>query len=91
MGAISVHKDAILYRSQRSLVVRIENGNAGFRPVRLGKAIGERFIVEDGLQTGDLVVVRGNERLRPGQGVRLINPEAAVGETDETAPGYPRG
>jgi SOS-response transcriptional repressor LexA len=31
--------------------------------------LGDRYEVLDGLQEGDLVVVRGNERLRPGQDI----------------------
>ena len=52
------------------------------RPVRLGEAMGSRLIVEGGLAAGDLVVVRGNERLRPGQDILFTPPPAA----DETAP-----
>ena len=35
-----------------------------------GEAVGARMEVLRGLAQGDLVVVRGNERLRPGQDVR---------------------
>lgn len=38
----------------------------------LGKASGDGFEVLDGLVAGDLVVVRGNERLRPGQSVNPV-------------------
>jgi hypothetical protein len=31
--------------------------------------LGDRYEVISGLQPGDLVVVRGNERLRPGQAI----------------------
>jgi len=39
---------------------------ATMKPVVLGEAIGSRFEVLNGLVDGDQVVVRGNERLRPG-------------------------
>lgn len=79
----TVHKDAILYRQGGTLVFVVRDGKAEIRPVRLGEAIGSRFEVASGLQPGDVVVVRGNERLRPGQAVapREVAPPAA-----DTAP-----
>lgn len=69
---ITVHKDAILKRKGMSVVFVIGTGNAAMpRPVTLGEAVGGRFIVLGGLKPGELVVVRGNERLRPGQKVRF--------------------
>ena len=66
---LTVHKDAILNRGGGQLVVLNDNGKAAFRPVQLGQAVGERFVVKSGLQDGDVVVIRGNERLRPGQSI----------------------
>ena len=37
----------------------------------IGDAVGGRFVVRDGLKVGEAVVVRGNERLFPGQPVRF--------------------
>ena len=42
------------------------------RSIQLGVAIGDRYEVLSGLTSGDLVVVRGNERLRPGQPVSAV-------------------
>jgi len=33
--------------------------------------VGNRLVVHEGLAAGELVVIRGNERLRPGQAVRF--------------------
>ena len=67
---VSVHKDAIVHKLGRTLVFVAADGKAMIRPVRLGDAVGNRFIVVEGLRPGELVVVRGNERLRPGQAIR---------------------
>lgn len=67
---VSVHKDAIVNRGALRMVFLVEGGRAVPRPVRLGEAIGSRFVVRAGVAPGDIVVVRGNERLRPGQAVR---------------------
>jgi multidrug efflux pump subunit AcrA (membrane-fusion protein) len=66
---VSVHKDAVLRRQGRASVYVIENGTAQSREVTLGPAVGSRFQVKEGLKPGDIVVIRGNERLRPGQPV----------------------
>ncbi len=75
---VSVHKDAILKRQGLSLVYVVTAENiAQIRPVELGEAVGARFVVLDGLAPGEQVVVRGNERLRPGQEVMALPPEEA--------------
>ena len=68
---VTVHKDAILNRKGRQMVFVAEKDAAEFRPVTLGDAIGQRFEVLSGLQVGDRVVVRGNERLRPGEKIKF--------------------
>lgn len=67
--AVTVHKDAVLYRQGRTSVFLVAEGAAKPTPVELGDAVGERFVVLEGLKPDDVVVVRGNERLQPGQAV----------------------
>ena len=67
---VSVHKDAIIRGVDGAAVCVGADGVAERRLVRLGEAVGSRFEVLEGIEPGDLVVVRGNERLRPGQAVR---------------------
>lgn len=67
---VTVHKDAVINRKGKNIVFIVEEGAANLRPVKLGEAIGPRFVVLGGLKDGDTVVIRGNERLRPGQKVR---------------------
>lgn len=75
---VTVHKDGVLKRQGLSLVYVVdEESNAQIRPVELGEAVGPRFVVFGGVAPGDKVVVRGNERLRPGQAVTVGEPEAA--------------
>ncbi len=68
---VSVHKDAVIRAQGGANVFVVVDGVALLRSVRLGDAFGSRFEVLDGLRPGDLVVVRGNERLMPGQAVRF--------------------
>ncbi|MGY8959623.1 MAG: efflux RND transporter periplasmic adaptor subunit, partial [Alphaproteobacteria bacterium] len=78
---LSVHKDAIIPRSGESVVFAAIDGKAVRLVLKLGDAVGNRFEVLDGLKLGDLVVVRGNERLRPGQSISYEGMVPAV-QTD---------
>ena len=70
---VTVHKDAIVILKGRTMVYVVEDGKAAIRQVMTGNAIGARFEVKSGLKPGDIVVVRGNERLRPGQSVKPLD------------------
>jgi RND family efflux transporter MFP subunit len=69
--ALTVHKDAILYRAGQTQVFRAADGRAALQTVRLGDATFERFEVLDGLAAGDAVIIRGNERLKPDQEITI--------------------
>ena len=66
---LSVPKDALVQARDGWTVYVAAEGKAQPRTVTIGVPLGNRYEVLDGLQPGDLVVVRGNERLRPGQDI----------------------
>ena len=68
---LTVHKDAIVRNQGQAFVYVAADGTAQIRPVQLGAAVGGRFEVLGGLGPGEPVVVRGNERLRPGQAITV--------------------
>lgn len=43
------------------------------RPLTLGATLGDEVVVREGLSAGEQVVVRGNERLRDGQRVEVVD------------------
>ena len=63
---LTVHKDAVILKKGKRVVFVSEDKVARMRLIQLGQANGSRFTVIGGLNDGDLVVIRGNERLRPG-------------------------
>ncbi|MBT3810751.1 MAG: efflux RND transporter periplasmic adaptor subunit, partial [Rhodospirillaceae bacterium] len=71
--AVTVAKDAVTQRNGQSMVFVSNNGRAQPRPVTTSEATGGRLVVLSGLKAGDMVVVRGNERLRPGQRLLDVN------------------
>jgi RND family efflux transporter MFP subunit len=68
---LSVHKDGIIRRQGKNLVYVVSDDIASIRTVQLGDAVGSRFEVLSGLEEGELVVVRGNERLQPDAKVAI--------------------
>lgn len=70
--AVTVHKDAIVRRGTKAVVYIVRDSRAFARQVDLGRGVSSRFIVTKGLEPGDMVVVRGNERLGGGGPVKVI-------------------
>ena len=65
--ALAVPKDALVQAQGGWTVFVAADGVAEPRSVQIGAALGEWFEVLGGLEPGEEVVIRGNERLRPGQ------------------------
>ena len=68
---VTVHKDALITRQGQTFVYIAADGKANIRPVKTGVAVGGRFEVISGVASGELAIIRGNERLRPGQDVTV--------------------
>ena len=66
---LSVPKDALVQGQGGWTVFVAVEGKAVPRAIELGIALDDRYEVLSGLAPGDTVVVRGNERLRPGQDI----------------------
>ncbi len=81
--ALLVPKDALIQGRGGWQAFVHEDGKAVPRDVAIGASFGPGFEVVSGLAAGDEVVVRGNERLRPGQEIApdpvRPAPGAAVG------------
>jgi len=67
-----VHKDALVNGPMGQVVFLAIDGKAVSRPVKTGLSHNGFIAVEGQLQQGDLAVVRGNERLRDGQDLRIL-------------------
>ncbi|MEO0436113.1 MAG: efflux RND transporter periplasmic adaptor subunit [Pseudomonadota bacterium] len=77
-SAVTVPRDAVLrFSDGRSLVWIIESNNGSERAIERFVATGVNFngLVEirSGVRAGDRIVVEGNEALRNGQAVRVLN------------------
>ncbi|MCT8162102.1 efflux RND transporter periplasmic adaptor subunit [Pseudoruegeria sp. SHC-113] len=86
-----VPKDALVQARGGWSVFVNDGGTAAPRPVEIGAAVGGAFEVLSGLQLGDEVVVRGNERLRPGQPIAPAGAGAPGGRPGAGEGGGPPG
>ncbi len=70
--SLLVNKDAVVSSSDRHSIFIVKDGKAQMISIKKGQAYGSRVVIEGEASAGDQVVVEGNERLRPGQEVRII-------------------
>ncbi|MBB87781.1 efflux RND transporter periplasmic adaptor subunit [Abyssibacter sp.] len=72
-SSLAVPRDALVLRQNGTRVVRINaQGLAEHVPVTLGQGRGSWISVQGQLAVGDVVAVRGAERLQPGQAVTVV-------------------
>ena len=70
--SITVHKDALISTPFGFSVFIVNKKNmVEPRPIKIGSYYGNRVEVINGLKENDLAVIKGNERLRPGQEVKF--------------------
>lgn len=70
---VVVPADAIVYGIAGTRVFRIAENKAEPIPVEIVTEVGDKVLVfAEGLSVGQTIVTRGNERLRPGQDVQVV-------------------
>ena len=78
-NVVAVPRDALLLRKDGTFVVRVGPDGATERlAVEPGTVQGELVEVTGKVRTGDRLVVRGGERLLPGQRVQVVDVDATV-------------
>jgi membrane fusion protein (multidrug efflux system) len=78
---ITVPQSALLVDQQGTYVLLIDGANkAQVRRVQIGPAQGPRIAVTQGLEEGELVIVEGTQKVRPGQVVSASPPQEPQGE-----------
>jgi membrane fusion protein (multidrug efflux system) len=71
-SSLLVHKDAVIHAPDGQVVFVVLEGKAVRRLVQTGLAHQGFVAVKGNLKVGDLAIVRGNERLRDGQAVKVV-------------------
>ena len=72
-NALLVPKDSIVTSGEDKMVFSVADGKAVPVRVKVTGYFDGNVAVEGNLKPGDQVVIRGNERLRPGQAVKVQN------------------
>ncbi|WP_444920857.1 efflux RND transporter periplasmic adaptor subunit [Microbulbifer sp. CnH-101-G] len=73
-ATMAVPRDALVLRNGETFVYRVDKEDKAERlTVRVGSGDGEWIAVYGDLDSGDRVVVRGAERLQPGQDVKILS------------------
>jgi membrane fusion protein, multidrug efflux system len=63
-----------------------QDGKVEVRPVRVSQAIGDQWLVEEGLAAGDRVIIEGLQKVQPGA---LVQPTEAGAKPPPAAPPAP--
>jgi RND family efflux transporter MFP subunit len=88
-AGLMVPRDAVIVRADGAHVFRVGKGDVAERiAVRVGNGDSQRVEITGRLAVGDRVVVRGGERLRPGQVVTIAT---GSGTKAAAVPAAPRG
>ena len=78
MTAIAVPRDALVERGGTSYLFRLgADGTAEQVAADIQSTVGLWVAIADGIAAGDRIVIRGAERLAPGQAVEMIPAESA--------------
>jgi membrane fusion protein (multidrug efflux system) len=87
--AIKVPQRAVQFGQQGQFVLLVDaEGKVVPRPVKTGSMAGDDFIIVEGLQGGEQVIVNGVQKVRPGGVVKPVqwDPKAPVLNTNPAAP-----
>jgi len=68
---ITIPRAAATQRDGKTVVFVIDGSHARLREIQIGRDLGDRLEVVDGLSPNDRIVVRGVDGLTPGQRVRV--------------------
>jgi RND family efflux transporter MFP subunit len=86
-AGLLVPRDAVIVRADGAHVFRVGKGDVAERiAVRVGNGDSQRVEVSGGLAAGDRVVVRGGERLRQGQPVKVAGGAATKSAAKDKIP-----
>ncbi|MGI9170034.1 MAG: efflux RND transporter periplasmic adaptor subunit [Caulobacteraceae bacterium] len=80
-------------KGQPTAMIVDASGHARMRSLRTARAVGDKWLVADGLQAGDRLIVEGLQNVKPGQAVRAVpagSPPAAPRGAAPAPPGAGR-
>jgi membrane fusion protein (multidrug efflux system) len=89
-GAILVPQQSVLQGAKGHFLILVDKGGlAQLRNVEVGPWLGDDWVINAGLQPGDVVVTDGMARLSPGAAVKVVEPKPAASAADTAAASAP--
>lgn len=86
-GTITVPQQAVMRTTDGAMVMTVDaEGKVAPRPVQTSGAYGNQWIVSSGLKAGDVVIVEGLQKAKPGAPVKALPWEPAVPPANASAP-----
>lgn len=80
INALLIPQKAVIQTQKGSMVVVVGPDNkAEMRPVKVGDNYGDAFLVDEGLKTGERIVIEGSNKAVPGQPLRIKDAPAETG------------
>lgn len=85
--AVAIPQQAIQRDTGGQALVYVVNAQdtVEVRPIRAGRTIGNRWVIDDGLKNGDRVIVEGFQKIRPGAKVVPQDWKAATADASGAA------
>ena len=85
-AAVIVPEPAIMVNADRAMLFVVDkDSNAQLRPVKLGVRQAGVVEIMEGVEAGQMVIVEGTQKVRPGSKVKLAEPEAAAAYAPKAA------
>jgi membrane fusion protein (multidrug efflux system) len=75
---------------RRPLLLVDEAGKVVLRRIRVGAQIGQNWVVEEGLEGGERLIIQGFQNARPGATVQVVQAQDAAAPAAGAAPGAAR-
>jgi len=76
-------------KGNTSAMVVGKDGKVEVRPVKVSRALGDKWLVEEGLKAGDRVIVEGLQKIGPGMPVQATERGAKPARTAATSASAP--
>ncbi len=87
-SAITIPERAVAQGPQGTFVYVVDDqGKAQARPVKTGLTANHRWLIKEGLKSGDKVIIEGAAKLRPGAPVQIVQPGASDSQPAKAAEG----
>ena len=86
INSILIPQRAVLKTQQGDMVYVIDDQNvANPRPIQIAMALGDRYLIENGLKAGERIMLEGILKARPNEHVKIVEPAKDKGDKSQPA------